>query len=66
MNIVLNGEDFDAPEGATVQVILERVDLAGKRVAVLVDDQVVRKAAFAETPVREGARIEIVQMVGGG
>ena len=66
MRITLNGEPFDAPPDATIQDLLEALSLAGQRVALLMDDEIVRKAQFAETKVREDSQIEIVQMVGGG
>ena len=66
MKITLNGQSFETVEGTTIQTLLEKIDLAQKRVAVLMNDAVVRKAAFGETLVHDGATIEVVQMVGGG
>ena len=67
MQITLNGEPFDgAREGWSVADLLTHRELAGQRLAVLLDDEVVRRADFGQTPLREGCRVEIVQMVGGG
>jgi len=66
MHIVVNGEDYDAPEECTVLGLLERLALSRRRVAVLKDDEVVRKADFAGIRLEADACIEIVQMVGGG
>lgn len=67
MRITLNGEPFDeAQEGWSVADLLTHQELAGQRLAVLLDDEVVRRANFGQTALREGSRVEIVQMVGGG
>lgn len=66
MRITLNGEAFQIEKSSTIQDLLGRLELAGRRVALLLDDEVVRKADFGQTSLREGCRVEIVQMVGGG
>ncbi len=66
MRITLNGDAYEAPDGCTVRELLEKLELAGRRLAVLLDDEVVRKATFDETRVADGNRVEIIQMVGGG
>jgi thiamine biosynthesis protein ThiS len=40
--------------------------LTGKKVAVMVDNDVVRKADFPQHKLTEGARVDIISMVGGG
>ena len=65
MKITLNGEQFET-EAATVADLLKQLDLAERRVAVLLDDEVVRKRDFPETPLRPECRIDLIQMVGGG
>ena len=67
MHMTLNGEPFDqAREGWSVADLLTHQGLATQRLALLLDDEVVRRANFGQTPLREGCRVEIVQMVGGG
>ena len=66
MNIVLNGDPHSAPEGATVLTLLASLALEPTRVAVELNGQIVKRALWAETLIEPGAKIEIVQFVGGG
>ena len=66
MTISINGETriLDAP--LTVAELLGRYDLAPQRVAVEINEQLVRRTRFDEVRVSDGDRIEIVTLVGGG
>ncbi|WP_239489486.1 sulfur carrier protein ThiS [Luteitalea sp. TBR-22] len=66
MTIQLNGERHELPEPLTVDALLSRLDIDPRRVAVELNELVVRKAAYAETVIREGDAVEVVNFVGGG
>ncbi len=66
MTITVNGQKKDVPEGTTVLALLERLDIKQERVAVEVNEEIVRKATYGSTSVNEGDRIEVVQFMGGG
>lgn len=66
MKITLNGESREVEPGLTVGQLLGELKLEPLRVAVEINQNLVRRATFAETPLREGDRIEIVTFVGGG
>jgi thiamine biosynthesis protein ThiS len=66
MVIILNGEKKDVPSGLSVKGLLEHLDIKPERVAVELNEEIVRKAAYAEVPVRENDRVEVVQFMGGG
>ena len=66
MKIRLNGTEYETGETADLAGLLERLDVAGGRVAVMLDDQVVRKSRLAQTRLSPDCRVEVVQMVGGG
>ena len=66
MRVVINGEAKDVPEGLNLRSLLEHLSLPHQRIAVEVDQQVIRKADWDQTPVNAEARIEIVHFVGGG
>lgn len=66
MDVTVNGEAFEAEAEWTVADLLAKLELSGGRLALMMDDEIVPKARFPETPLTEGCRIEIVQMVGGG
>lgn len=64
--IQLNGERYDLPEPLTVSALLTRLDIDARRVAVELNEFVIRKAAYADTLVADGDVVEVVNFVGGG
>jgi len=66
IDIVVNGEPRAATEGQTILELLRQLNLDPGRVAVELDRRIVRQPLWAETPLRAGAQVEIVQFVGGG
>ena len=66
MRIQLNGEALDLPDGATVADLLARLDLAGKRVAVELNLDIVPRSQHGATTLRDGDRVEVVHAIGGG
>lgn len=63
--IVVNGEDRQT-QASTLAALLAELRLDAERVAVELDGQIVRRPRWPETPLAAGARLEIVQFVGGG
>jgi sulfur carrier protein len=69
MKLTINGEsrEFkDFPAQATVATLLDTLGLAGKRIAVEHNGEIVPKSRHAETALGEGDKFEIVVAVGGG
>jgi thiamine biosynthesis protein ThiS len=66
IQILVNGEPATAPEGQTVLGLLRQLELDPARVAVEMDRRIVRQPQWNETVLKDGARLEIVQFVGGG
>jgi sulfur carrier protein len=66
LNIRLNGQSETLAQGTTVAALLEARQLAGKRLAVERNGEIVPRARHAETMLAEGDRVEIVVAVGGG
>lgn len=66
IEVVINGEPQTLPAGQTVLALLRRLSLDPSRVAVELDRRIVKQPLWDETPVQNGAKIEIVQFVGGG
>ena len=66
MHLRLNGRDAEAPEGSTLAALLGTLGLAPGRIAVERNGRVVPRAEHERTEVREGDRIEVVTLVGGG
>jgi thiamine biosynthesis protein ThiS len=66
IQITVNGEPRAAAEGQTILELLRQLDLDPARVAIELDRRIVKQPSWAETTLRAGAQIEIVQFVGGG
>jgi thiamine biosynthesis protein ThiS len=66
MQVFVNGDAQELAQGVTVSDLVARHDLIPQRVAVEVNEQLVRRADYAQTPLRDGDRVEIVTLVGGG
>jgi sulfur carrier protein len=66
MHIQLNGEAFELPDGATVAGLIDRLELAGRRVAVELNLDIVPRSQHATTALREGDQVEVVHAIGGG
>ena len=66
MRIQLNGEPYELPDPVTVATLLARLEIDARRVAVELNEWVVKKAAYGETLVRDGDAVEVVTFVGGG
>ncbi|MEA2475714.1 MAG: sulfur carrier protein [Thermoleophilaceae bacterium] len=68
MNLVVNGEPRELPDGATVAdaVRASGMPALARGVAVAVDREVVPGSRWASTPLRDGQRVEVLQAVQGG
>jgi sulfur carrier protein len=66
MRIQLNGEPFELPDGESVAALLTRLDLAGRRVAVELNLDIVPRSQHDATALREGDQVEVVHAIGGG
>lgn len=66
MNIILNGEPTIVPNGTTVTGLLDKLDLAGKRVAVEINGDIVPRSQHNTHSLSENDQIEVVVAVGGG
>jgi thiamine biosynthesis protein ThiS len=50
----------------TISQLLSRLDIDARRVAVELNLQVVKRAAFETSTITEGDEVEVVNFVGGG
>mgnify|MGYP003325790918 CR=1 FL=1 len=66
LEIHVNGEPYPAAPGATALDVVTSLGLAGRPLAVEVNEEVVPRARLAECMLKAGDRIEIVTLVGGG
>ncbi|WP_434606570.1 sulfur carrier protein ThiS [Pseudomonas sp. R1-7] len=66
MRIQLNGEPLELPDGETVATLLTRLELAGRRVAVELNLDIVPRSQHADTTLNDGDSVEVVHAIGGG
>jgi sulfur carrier protein len=66
MTITLNGTPHPLADGTTISGLLESLGLSGKPVVVELDGQAIFPRDHPQTPVRDGAHIEIVTLAAGG
>lgn len=69
MQVVINGKERDFPSlasTATVMDLIGALELKGDRVALEHNGAIVRRDAWATTPVQDQDKFEIVHFVGGG
>jgi len=66
INVVVNGAAHRFEQPLPVADLLRRLELAGRKIAVEQNGEIVPKSAHASTVVKDGDRLEIVVAVGGG
>ncbi len=66
MQITVNGDAHEIPEGLTVRGLVEHLGLTEGPVAVERNREVVPRAEHPNTPLVNGDVLEIVHFVGGG
>ncbi|HEX8129438.1 MAG TPA: sulfur carrier protein ThiS [Pyrinomonadaceae bacterium] len=66
MRVQVNGEFRELPEELTLEALVRQLALAPERLAIELNREVVRRARWAETVMRDGDQVEIVHFVGGG
>jgi sulfur carrier protein len=68
MTVTINGASRELPEGATVASMVAALENApdGRGIAVAVGGEVVPRAQWPSTELREGANVEVVVAVQGG
>jgi len=66
MRLRINGEDREAPDLATVAALAAWLKLPAFGSAVELNGAVVRRSDQAATLLKEGDRLEVVRLVGGG
>ncbi len=66
IQVTVNGESrrFDAP--LDIRAMLEKLDMAGKKIAVEKNGEIVPRSLHENTLIENGDSLEIVVAVGGG
>jgi thiamine biosynthesis protein ThiS len=66
MKLQINGEQRDLADGLTVATLVEHLGMKPDRVAVELNLEIVPRAQWQATPLKDGDKLEVVHFVGGG
>jgi len=66
MFLHINGEQRDFPDGMTVAALVAQLGMKPDRVAVELNLEIVSRAQWETTTLKNGDRLEVVHFVGGG
>jgi len=66
ITLTINGEAHSFPAPLSVSALLTTLELAGKRVAVERNGEIVPKSRHGDSLLQDGDSLEIVVAVGGG
>ena len=66
MKINVNGKSREVAEGFTAAQLIEELGLAGRRVAMEVNREIVPRSQYAQHQFSDADQIEVVHAIGGG
>ena len=66
MLILLNGAATELPQELTARELVEHLELAGKRIAMEVNGEILPRSGYATHKFKDGDKIELVNAIGGG
>ncbi|MGC8737256.1 MAG: sulfur carrier protein ThiS [Candidatus Hydrogenedens sp.] len=66
IKIIVNDEEKLLLDNSSIEFLLKEMNLDGKTMVVVVNDEIIEHTQYAETILHDGDRIELVRIVGGG
>ena len=66
MQIIVNGESREVAVGFTAAQLVDELGLAGRRVAMEVNLDIVPRSQYSQHSFNDGDKIEVVHAIGGG
>ncbi len=66
ISITLNGERRKVPEGTNIADLLELAGTGDRKVAVVLNETIIRQADQATTPLAENDQVDVLAFAGGG
>jgi len=66
ISVTVNGTPRDFPESLTFAQLLHELELAGRRLAIERNGEIVPRSRFGDARLADGDRVEVVMAVGGG
>ena len=66
MNLIVNGEAYEAKPLESVMALLEEMGVGGRPVVVVLNDEVIPASSRSTCGLREGDCVELFRLVGDG
>jgi sulfur carrier protein len=66
VELTVNGETYEAKQAESVTALLEELGIGGRAVVVVLNDEVIPASSRSACRLREGDRVELFRLVGGG
>jgi len=66
VHLIVNGEAYEAKPLESVTALLEGMGVGGRPVVVVLNDEVIPASSWSACGLREGDRVELFRLVGGG
>ena len=66
VNLIVNGEAYEANQHESLTSLLEEMGIGGRPVVVVLNDEVIPASSRSACGLREGDRVELFRLVGGG
>lgn len=66
MKLTVNGEAYEAKQAESVTTLLEEMGVGGRAVVVVLNDEVIPASTRSACGLREGDRVDLFRLVGGG
>lgn len=66
MELTVNGKMLEATDGATVTTLLEELQINPLRVAIQLNQQIIKRELYERTALQAGDTLEIITFMAGG
>lgn len=66
MKITVNGSEYEYKGDGSLSGLLGELGASSKSVAVTVNEEIIRRSLHASSVLKEGDRVEVLTMAGGG
>lgn len=66
MQITVNGESRPVAPETPLQALIDQLGLGERRVAVEINGDIIPRSRWAQQPLQDGDRVELIHAVGGG
>lgn len=66
VKLIVNGEAYEAERHESVTALLEEMGIGSRPVVVVLNDEVIPASSLGTCGLREGDRVDLFRLVGGG